>query len=73
MGPINKKIISNLNSCDQFNKFLKDAKSKVYIYLYTQFQYQTKTKKTQIQYQTKMKKMSNIGPINKKIISNLNI
>ena len=24
MGPINKKIISNLNSCDQFNKFLED-------------------------------------------------
>ena len=58
-----KKIISNLNSYDQFKKFLEDAKSKVYIYLSTQFQYQTKTKKTQIQYQTKTKKISNIGPM----------
>ena len=28
---------------------------------------------TQFQYQTKTKKISNMGPINKKIISNLNI
>ena len=34
MGSINKKKISNLNFCDPFNKFLEDAKSKVYIYIY---------------------------------------
>ena len=44
MGPINKKIIFNLNFYDPFNKFLEDAKSKVYIYIYIP-SFSTKKKK----------------------------
>ena len=55
MGPINKKIIFNLNFYDPFNKFLEDAKSKVYIYIYIP-SFSTKKKKNRFNTKQKQRK-----------------